>query len=132
MNELVNRCLSLSRHKRESLIKVLQKSLVRNETNGDSRFQVLLKVATDMFGQGILTGSREFGFVLARRMIVYQMREDGYSYPVIGRYLTKHHATVIHMQKMMEDIFRYPEMFKLEMAYWDEFQKRLKEYETNG
>ena len=130
MNELVDRCLSLSRHKRESLIKVLQKSLVRNETNGDNRFQVLLKVATDMFGQGILTGSREFGFVLARRMIVYQMRTEGYSLMEIGRHLVRHHASVYQLQRKMEDVLKYPKMFSDETRMWNEFQEKIKEYEV--
>lgn len=131
MTELTRRCLSLNRKNREHLIKVLQESLEEKEHCCDERFQILYKIATDMFGQGILTSSRDFSLVLGRRFIVHQMREEGYSYPAIGKHLIRHHASVIHMQKMMEDVFRYPQVFSLEMTYWDMFQKKLKEYETH-
>ena len=131
MTELTRRCLSLNRKNREHLIKILQDSLEGKEHCEVDRFKVLYEIATDIFGQGILTSSRDYPFVLARRFIVYQMREEGYSYSSIGRHLIRHHASVIHMQKMMEDIFQHPHIFSLEMTYWDMFQKKIKEYETN-
>lgn len=127
MIEIVNKCLSLNRHRRERLVKILQESLQEKEhkDNGE-RFQVLYEIATSMFGKGILTSSRDFNHVLGRRVIACQMKNEGFSFPVIGKHLMRHHASVIHMQKMMDDVFRYPEMFKLEMAYWHEFQKKDK------
>lgn len=131
MTELTRRCLALNRQSREQLIKMLQDSLHVTREHDGSRFATLLKIAEEMFGKGILSNSRNFPFVLGRRFIVYQMREEGYSYSVIGRHLIRHHASIMHMQKMMEDIFNYPGVFGLEMAYWDEFQQKLKDYETN-
>lgn len=131
MNEITRQCLSLDRAKREKLVKVLQESLEKQDNFSEDRFRIIYNAASEIFGQGILTCSREFGLVLARRFIVWQMREEGYSYPTIGRYLVRHHASAIHMYKMMEDVFNYPETFKLEMAYWTQFQNKLKEYETN-
>ena len=76
--------------------------------------------------------SRDFNLVLGRRFIVWQMRSEGFSWSEIGRNLIRHHATIMHMWKMMDDVFRYPEMFKLELAYWEEFQNKVKEYDTNS
>ena len=129
MTELTRRCLSLDRKRRESLVKILQESLEEKEHCCDERFQTLYKIATDMFGQGILTSSRDFPLVLGRRFIAYQMREEGYSYSAIGRHLIRNHASVMHMTRMMEDCIKY--QFNLEMAYWEIFQKKIKEYETN-
>lgn len=131
MTELTRRCLSLNRQSREHLIKALQESLNEKEYCNEERFRTLYNVATEIFGQGILTRSRDFLLVLARRCIVHQMREEGYSYPAIGKHLIRHHASIIHMQKMMEDVFSYPQVFSLEMTYWNMFQKKLKEYETH-
>ena len=132
MTELTRRCLSLNRQSREHLIKVLQESLEKKEAYDGKRFQTLFDIATEMFGKGILTSLRDFEIVLGRRFIAWQMREEGYSFMTIGRHLIRHHSSVMHMCKMMEDVFNYPEMFKLEMAYWDEFQNKLKEHDTNS
>lgn len=108
-------------------MKLLQESLERVEPNGDERFQTLYKIAKEMFGNGILTGSRNYNLVLARSFIVYQMHNEGYTYQMIGKYLVRHHASAIHMYKRMENIFDYPDYYALEISYWKEFQKRLKE-----
>ena len=128
MTELTRRCLSLSKSQRETLIKRLQESLVEKEDDG-SRFATLLKAATDVCGQGVLSSSRDFNLVMGRRMIAYQMKLEGYSFVTIGKRLMIHHASVIHMVRMMCDtmVFR----FKDEMEYWNKFQEKLKEYETD-
>ena len=131
MTELTRRCLDLSKQNRERLIRILTESLKEDELEDDgSRFAALYKAATEICGQGILTSSRDFNLVMGRRMIAYQMRLEGDSLPTIGRHLIRHHASVMHMIKMMEDVmtFRFP----VEMGYWDMFKKKLKEYDTNS
>ena len=130
MTELTRQCLSLNRVKRERLIKLLQESLDK-EPNAENRFKVLYDIATRIFGNGILTGSRDYNLVLARRFIVFQMHNEGYSYPTIGKFLVRHHSSAIHMYKQMENIMDYPEYYALEIAQWNQFQKRIKEYEEN-
>jgi chromosomal replication initiation ATPase DnaA len=129
MTELTRRCLSLSKSQRERLIKRLQESLNEREDDG-SRFATLLKVATDVCGQGILSSSRDFNLVMGRRMIAYQMRSEGYSYPSIGKMMVRHHASVIHMVRMMEDALHF--QFNLEMEYWNKFQQKIKEYDIHS
>ena len=130
MTEIIRQCLSLSREKRERLVRVLTQSLDRPEPNDDKdRFKVLYDIATEMFGNGILTGCRDYNLVLARRFIVYQMHNEGYSYPVIGKHLIRHHSSAIHMHKQMENMFEFPDYYVLEMEKWNEFQKQLKEYD---
>ena len=127
MTELTRRCLELSLKERTRLINILQESLSEREDDG-SRFSVIYKAATKVCGQGILTGARDFRLVMGRRMIAYQMRREGYSYMSIGRHLVRHHASVIHMVKMMEDILHY--QWDMEMGYWRKFQNEL--YDTDG
>lgn len=130
MTELTRRCLYLPKPDRQRLIRILTESLEEEEREDDgSRFAILYKAATDVCGQGILTSSRDFNLVMGRRMIAYQMKLEGYSFVTIGKRLMKHHASVIHMVRMMCDtmVFR----FKDEMEYWNKFQEKLKEYETD-
>lgn len=127
MTELTRRCLELSLKERTRLINVLQESLNEREDDG-SRFSELYKAATKVCGQGILTSSRDFKMVMGRRMIAYQMRKEGYSLMSIGEHLIRHHASVIHMVKMMEDILHY--QWDMEMGYWRKFQNEL--YDTDG
>ena len=129
MTELTRRCLSLSKSQREKLIKKLQESLNEREDDG-SRFATLLKAATDVCGQGILSSSRDFNLVMGRRMIAYQMRSEGYSFPSIGKMMVRHHASIIHMVRMMEDAIRY--QFNLEMGYWYMFQQKIIEYDIHS
>ena len=129
MTELTRRCLSLSKLQREKLIKRLQESLNEREDDG-SRFATLLKAATDVCGQGILSSSRDFNLVMGRRMIAYQMRLEGYSLMTIGKRLIRHHASIIHMVRMMEDALHF--QFNLEMEYWNKFQQKIKEYDIHS
>lgn len=129
MTELTRKCLSLSKSQRERLIKRLQESLNEREDNG-SRFATLLKAATDVCGQGVLSSSRDFNLVMGRRMIAYQMRSEGYSFPSIGRQMVRHHASVIHMVRMMEDALHF--QFDLEVGYWNMFKQKTKEYDIHN
>jgi hypothetical protein len=129
MTELTRRCLSLSKSQREKLIKRLQESLNEREDDG-SRFATLLKAATDVCGQGVLSSSRDFNLVMGRRMIAYQMRSEGYSFPSIGKMMVRHHASIIHMVRMMEDALHF--QFNLEMGYWNKFQQKIKEYDIHS
>lgn len=131
MTELQKQCLSLERGKRERLVKLLQDSLNRPEPTDKSRFQTLYEIVKGIFGNGILTSSRDYNLVLARSFIVYQMRNEGYSYPSIGKHLVRHHASAIHMYKRMENIFDYPEYYAIEISYWKEFKKKLKEHDKS-
>lgn len=129
MTELTRRCLSLSKSQREKLIKRLQESLNEREDDG-SRFATLLKAATEVCGNGILSSSRDFNLVMGRRMIAYQMRSEGYSFPSIGKMMVRHHASVIHMVRMMEDALHY--QFDLEVGYWNLFQQKILEYDIHS
>ena len=129
MNELTRRCLSLSKSQREKLIKKLQDSLNEREDDG-SRFATLLKAATEVCGQGILSSSRDFNLVMGRRMIAYQMRSEGYSFPSIGKMMVRHHASIIHMVRMMEDALHF--QFNLEMGYWYMFRQKILEYDIHS
>lgn len=131
MTELTRQCLSLDRGKRERLARLLQESLENPEPTDEVRFKELYDIATEIFGNGILTGSRDYYLVLARRFIVYQMHNEGYSYPTIGKFLVRHHSSAIHMYKQMEIVFEYPKMYELEMSYWTLFQQKLKEKEDD-
>ena len=129
MTELTRKCLSLSKSQREILIKRLQESLNEREDDG-SRFATLLKAATDVCGKGILSSHRDFNLVMGRKMIAYQMRSEGYSFPSIGKMMVRHHASVIHMVKMMEDALHF--QFDLEIGYWNLFQQKIEEYDIHS
>ena len=130
MTELTRRCLSLSIHDREFLIKTLIDS-INDEKEDNGRFATILKCATEIVGDGILTKSRDHHCVVGRMLVAWQMRKEGYSIVAIGRRLQKHHATIVYLLKLMDDVFSFPGCFKLEETYWSEFQRKLKEYDTD-
>ena len=130
MNELTRQCLALSMEDREHLIRVLNDSII-DEIEDDGRFHLLLKIATEIVGDGILSRSRDYNCVMGRKMIAWQMREEGYSLVAIGRRMGRHHATIIHLLDLMEDVFKSPGCFKTDVAYWKLFKKRLEEYDIH-
>ena len=131
MTELTRRCLNLKEEDRQKLIRILTESLEEEKKeDGGSRFATLYKAATDVCGHGILTSSRDFNLVMGRRMIAYQMRLEGYSLMTIGKRLIRHHASIIHMIRMMNDTMTF--RFKDEMEYWNKFQQKIKEYDIHS
>lgn len=131
MNELTRKCLYLSREDKIRLINLLQDSIEDGEDDG-SRFSTLLKIATEVVGEGILTKSREFKRNLGRQMIAYQMRKEGYTLMAIAKRLVRNHATIVHMIHVMDDVMKYPSCFRLEMSYWMEFTRKLEYYDVHG
>lgn len=130
MNELTRKCLSLPRNERARLARMLNESLKEKDmTDEGGRFKILYEAATDICGQGIISDCRDFSLVVGRRMIAYQMRKEGFSLQTIGKYLIRHHASVIHMIRMMKDAINFG--FKPEMNYWEEFIKRIGDNETD-
>ena len=128
MTELTRRCLDLSKASKEKLIKVLTASLAEEEREDDgSRFSLLYKAATDICGQGILSSRRDLNLVIGRRMIAYKMREEGYSLTTIGRHMIRHHASVLHQVRMMEDALSMK--FDYDIALWELFNQKVAEYE---
>jgi chromosomal replication initiation ATPase DnaA len=126
MTELTRQCLDLTKKNRKRLIKILEDSLIEKEDDG-GRFHILLSIAEDIVGKGILSRFRDLNLVIGRRMIAYQMRQEGYSLMAIGKKLIRHHSSVMHMIRMMEDAIKF--QFRPELTYWEEFQQKLQEYE---
>ena len=116
----------MSKEERMRLISILKESLEETPVDG-GQFKVLYRAATDVCGDGILSNVRNFNLIMGRRMIAYQMRKEGCSLCAIGKKLGKHHASVLHMIRMMDDAITF--QFKEELKYWDKFQEKLKEYE---
>lgn len=127
IKELTRKCLGLTREQRERLIMTLQDSLIKTEDD-ESRFHILLSIAESISGNGIMSQSRDRNLVVGRRMIAHQMRTEGHSSSFIGKCLRKHRTTVIHMLKMWDEAVRLE--FNLELSYWEQFQKKLKEIDN--
>jgi chromosomal replication initiation ATPase DnaA len=129
MNEITRQCLLLSNGEKVRLISDLKASMAEDVEDDGSRFSLIFKAATDVVGKGILTNLRLRELVVGRMLIIYQMRIEGYSLQTIGRHLIRNHCSVLHLQKKMEDVIKYPHLFPLEIKMWNEFNDKLKEYE---
>ena len=128
MTELTKRCLNLSNTAKRQLIKELELSMEQEVEDDGSRFITLYREATDMCGKGILTKNRDRMLVIGRSLIAYKMREEGYTYESIGRHLRRHHASVIHVVRLLQDAldFDFPEA-----RIWREFNERINEHDKN-
>lgn len=126
MNEIVTRCLAMSRANRQHLIAILEESLEEKETIQE-RFQTLLGCATMLMGDGILSNSRDFFCVFGRMLIAYQMHKEGFGWSEIGRQMGRSHSTIICLVKKMEDYLKYKSYYRNESALWEEFQRLIKQ-----
>lgn len=54
---------------------------------------------TGLAPERILGSSRDAETVRARRLLAHDLRKMGYSYPEIGRFMGRHHTTIIHLVK---------------------------------
>ena len=122
--------MDLSKPRREYLIKILTESLTEEREDDGSRFSVLYKAATDVCGNGILTSSRKFDLVLGRRMISYKMREEGYSFPTIGKHLIRDHSSIHWLDKKMREAFEIG--YDYDLAMWELFNQKIKQYENES
>ena len=130
MTDLTKRCLSLCKPSRERLIKLLQASLEKPMMESiEDRFKMLLEVATEVVGVGIMTKHKDHNLVVGRGMITYVMRNEGCTFSEIGRYLKRDSKAIRWVYLNMLNMFEYPKMYELEMSYWTLFQKLLKEKE---
>lgn len=110
------------------LIKILKKTLAEEDRRDDgSRFSLLYKAATDVFGKGILTQLRDRELVIGRRMISYKMRQEGFSISAIANKLYRHHTSIVYGIRMMQDAIDF--QFKEELELWNKFNQKVEEYE---
>lgn len=122
--------MMLSDSEKRTLISRLKQSLEHEPEDDGSRFYTLFKAAKELCGTGILTTSRLPESVLGRKLIIYQMRKEGFSLHTIGKYLHRHHTSVLHLQKEMQNAIDYPQAFQKEMTFWNMFQNKIKESEN--
>ena len=127
MTELMQQCLLLPTDEKQALISFLSSSLDKEQEDAASRFFTLYKAATSIVGDGILTDSKMRELVIGRMLIVYQMRQEGYTLQVIGGYLGRNHSSVYNLEKRMEDVLNYPNIFQSEIQQWNRFQELIKE-----
>lgn len=125
---LIRECLGLRQEHKKRLINILQDSMKIDESD-DSRFKLLLEIATELCGTGIMTQTIEPMSSLGRNMIAYQLRKEGYGSSHIGRLLKRNHATVCSMVAKIQDLMEFPNIFLEEEEIWNKFQQRLKEHD---
>ena len=124
MTELIKQCLALTKGERHHMVRILTESLTDIPDDGKVRFDQLVRVANETLAENILRKTKEHKVVVGRWMVAYQMKKEGHTYSSIARLMRKNHSTIIYMIKMMENVFDYPQYFKLEQAYWIEFNRK--------
>lgn len=80
-----------------------------------------VKSMNEIVGADILEPSRRRDVVWARNMVAYRLNQDGLSFEKIGKVLNRDHSTVFHSVMRCKDIFKYPSMYREELALWETF-----------
>ena len=80
-----------------------------------------VKSMNEIIGADIRQPSRKKEVVWARNMVAYRLNQEGLSFERIGRILNRDHATIFHSVRRCSDIFKYPSMYREELALWETF-----------
>jgi len=88
------------------------------------RAQKLCRIIFDITGKDVFSKSRTHEYVVARMMVIYQLRLDGLTEYSIGQIIKKDHTTVHYLIKKMKDVLKTPG-YDVEREIWKEFKKRI-------
>ncbi len=128
MNNIVKKCLSLSREERESLVNVLIESLEYNDVG--KSLEEIHNAVVKVFGKEILTDKRNREEFIGRVIFSYISSLEGYSEISIGGYVNRNHSSVNMMKKTMKGWMAMPRFYSDEMELYNKVRQELN-YETN-
>ena len=92
---------------------------------GGTGSKVLTALMEETIGETIPSKSRETRFVWARAMVVYQLRQEGFTLMEIGRMMGMHHSSVFHLEGKMKDALMYSFAYRDVIDIWKQFQNRI-------
>ena len=105
--------------------------------NAEERLAVLKRLMQAVYPEGILEDDqKDRKACLARALMAYQMRKDGYTVVAIGKAMGRSHSTVIYLTKNFDSIlgaeeegyYGYFEMVEI----WDKFSALVKEHDAGN
>lgn len=128
MNNIVKKCLSLSREERENLVNVLIESLEYNDMG--KSLEEIHNAVVKVFGKEILTDKRNREEFIGRVIFSYISSLEGYSETSIGGYVNRNHSSVNMMKKTMKGWMAMPRFYSDEMELYNKVRQELN-YETD-
>ena len=121
---IIRNAAKLSQEEREAVAeRILEETPVPMV---DERFAKLLGIAEDVAGH-TMTSTRDWENVSIRRMVAYRMREEGFRLSHIARAMGKHHTTILHYIRQMEDVFDEPIFYAPDIIKYGEFSEAVEE-----
>ena len=72
----------------------------------------IIKEANRIFDVNILAKIRQRKYVYGRMAYARLMKKRGYTYMEIGKHLGMHYSSIIHMDKLFDDISKQDDEFK--------------------
>ena len=131
VDEIFTEAASLTFAEKSGLILRLQKTmsadvLKMKEANGKAWKDHLVGLAAKAMGLNSVGDTRSRSDYLARTMVAYELRREGYSLYHIGELLYRDHSTVSGMINTMKNILSIPNAWKDENIFWTNFQTLVK------
>lgn len=120
-DKLIRRCIALPREEKMILIKHMQSTMMDEREDDGSRFHTLFQAATKIVGGGIISDSKLRKPVVGRMLIVYKMRQEGYSFKTIAEYMKRSRASIRTLRNNMDDALSLPHINKYEVECWNKF-----------
>lgn len=129
---IIQQAKALSIADKASLISILNESINEDVTamladictTKEKKASIYLGLAGQVLGlPSISMTSRKAGQVLARQLVMKQLRDEGLTTTAIGKLMGKDHATVIHLVESLTFDIKYNDDLK---HTWNEFQKMIK------
>lgn len=127
---MIEELLILPIEERESICEALRKSIIKERGEIMERHSLewkerLMELSALTLGVKRIGNNRTRQNVIGRRMVIYELCLEGLTTTRIADLFGCTHMNIIHARKVMEDALRFPNSYKREVCYWNEFQKML-------
>lgn len=128
--ELLDMALALPSADKEELIRELRISLATPEEKTIPEGTIewtdrLLAIAAAVLGVERIEDDRRVRNVFGRKMVAWELREEGLTLEVIGDLLGKDHSSVSYMLNEKDSMMRFPAVYEKELDYWTRFKKAV-------
>lgn len=99
--------------------------LIHRQERADCACKKYAKIMEDIVGEDILVESRVRIVVWGRNIVMHQMQKDGFGVSEIARSMSRKHSTVLHALHNVDQMFRMPRFYEVELELYKKFQEKL-------
>lgn len=88
-----------------------------------ARIQLVFRAMEMILGEPFIVDSRKRNVVWARKLVAYELFNEGVTDAQIAPYLKRDRSTIYLMRRDVEDMMKLPNLYPEEMRTWNKLQE---------